>query len=91
MLGQLLVSLGKGDTEAKQAAFEASGGLQLIQQLGDQGHRRLAKLVAAINFLFHEQVGPCLSPCAIAGFPILCNAPDQCQGTWSRWHLPLVC
>lgn len=60
VLGQLLASLGKGDVEAKQAAFEASGGLQLIQQLGDQGHRRLARLVAAINFLFPEQVSACL-------------------------------
>ena len=56
VLGQLLAGLGKGETEAKLAAFETSGGLQLIQQLGEQGHRRLGKLVAAINFLFPEQV-----------------------------------
>ena len=56
VLQQLRTSLSQGDTEARLASFEASGGLQLIQQLGTQGQTRLANLVQAINFLYPEQV-----------------------------------
>ena len=56
VLQQLHSHLGKGDTESRQAGFEASGGLQLIQQLGTQGQTRLAQLVQGINSRYPEQV-----------------------------------
>ena len=56
VLQQLHRGLSQGETEARQASFEASGGLQLIQQLGTQSQTRLANLVQAINILYPEQV-----------------------------------